>query len=122
MDPEGSFNLSATVSNDGDEGSAATALRYYRSTDATITTSDTEVGTDAVGVLSASGTSAESIGLTAPASAGRYYYGACVDAVSGESSTTNNCSSSVQVDVTAPPPRPSGPCRASGAGCRRSAS
>ena len=107
VDPEGSFNLSATVSNDGDEGSAATALRYYRSTDATITTSDTQVGTDAVGALSASGTSAESIGLTAPASAGRYYYGACVDAVSGESSTTNNCSSSVQVDVTAPPPQTS---------------
>ena len=64
VDPEGSFNLSATVSNDGDEGSAATALRYYRSTDATITTSDTQVGTDAVGVLSALGTSAESIGLT----------------------------------------------------------
>ena len=107
VDPEGSFNLSATVSNDGDEGSAATTLRYYRSTDATITTSDTQVGTDAVGVLSALGTSAESIGLTAPASAGRYYYGACVDAVSGESSTTNNCSSSVQVDVTAPPPQTS---------------
>ena len=104
VDPEGSFNLSATVSNDGDEGSAATALRYYRSTDATITTFDTQVGTDAVGVLSASGTSAESIRLTAPASAGRYYYGACVDAVSGESDTTNNCSSSVQVDVTEPPP------------------
>ena len=106
VDPEGSFNLSATVSNDGDEGSAATALRYYRSTDATITTSDTQVGTDAVGVLSASGTSAESIGLTAPASAGRYYYGACVDAVSGESSTTNNCSGSVQVTVSEPPAGP----------------
>ena len=99
VDPEGSFNLSATVSNDGDEGSAATTLRYYRSTDATITTSDTQVGTDAVGVLSASGTSAESIGLTAPASAGTYYYGACVDAVTGESSTTNNCSGSVTLVV-----------------------
>ena len=102
----GSFTLSATVSNDGDGGSAATMLRYYRSTDATITTSDTEVGTDAVGALSASGTSAESVDLTAPASAGTYYYGACVDAVTGESSTTNNCSSSAQVDVTEPPPPP----------------
>ena len=102
----GSFTLSATVSNDGDGGSAATTLRYYRSTDATITTSDTSVGTDAVGALSASGTSAESVDLTAPASAGTYYYGACVDAVTGESSTTNNCSSSAQVDVTEPPPPP----------------
>ena len=103
----GSFTLSATVTNSGDAQAAATTLRYYRSTDATITSSDTEVGTDAVGVLSASGTSAESIDLTAPGSAGTYYYGACVDAVTGESSTTNNCSSSVQVDVTAPPPQTS---------------
>ena len=100
----GSFTLSATVSNDGDGGSAATTLRYYRSTDATISGTDTEVGTDAVGSLAASGTSDESIDLTAPASAGRYYYGACVDDVTGESDTSNNCSSSVQVNVTEPPP------------------
>ena len=102
----GSFTLSETVTNSGDAGADATTLRYYRSTDATITTSDTEVGTDAVGALSASGTSDESIDLTAPASAGTYYYGACVDAVTGESSTTNNCSSSAQVDVAEPPPPP----------------
>ena len=101
-----SFTLSATVSNAGDGASAATTLRYYRSTDATITTSDTEVGTDALWTLAASGTSAESISLTAPNSAGTYYYGACVDAVSGESSSTNNCSSSVQVTVSAAPPGP----------------
>ena len=97
-----SFTLSATVSNAGDGESPAPTLRYYRSTDATITTSDTEVGTDAVGVLSASGTSAQSISLTAPSDAGRYYYGACVDTVTDESDTTDNCSSSVQVDVEAP--------------------
>ena len=101
---EGSFTLSATVQNSGDGESPATTLRYYRSTDATITRSDTQVGTDAVGELSASGTSEESIDLTAPSTADTYYYGACVDAVTGESSTTNNCSSSVQVDVTEPPP------------------
>ena len=100
----GSFTLSATVSNDGDGGSAATTLRYYRSADATISGTDTEVGTDAVGSLAASGTSDESIGLTAPSSPGTYYYGACVDDVTGESDTSNNCSSSVQVDVTEPPP------------------
>ena len=41
--------------------------------------------------------------LTAPA-AGTYYYGACVDAVAGESDTANNCSASVQVDVLEPVP------------------
>ncbi len=96
---EGAFTLSAAVRNDGDAAAAATTLRYYRSTDATITSSDTEEGTDAVGGLSAGATSSESIDLTAPATAGTYYYGACVDAVTGESDTTNNCSGSVSVDV-----------------------
>ena len=96
------FTLSATVSNTDDGESAATTLRYYRSTDATITTSDTQVGTDSIGALAASGTSAESISLTAPATAGAYYYGACVDAVTGESDTTDNCSASVKVDVEEP--------------------
>ena len=97
-----SFTLTATVSNAGDGESVATTLRYYRSTDATITTTDTAVGTDAVGVLGASGTSVQSISLTAPATAGAYYYGACVDAVTDESDTTNNCSGSVKVDVEVP--------------------
>ena len=97
--PGASFTLSATVNNAGDGESAATTLRYYRSTDATITTSDTEVGTDAVGALAASGTSAQSISLAAPATAGAYYYGACVDAVTDESDTTNNCSPSVTIAV-----------------------
>ena len=43
------FTLSATVRNAGDGASAATTLRYYQSTDETITTADTEVGTAAVG-------------------------------------------------------------------------
>ena len=107
-----SFTLSATVGNDGDGAAAATTLRYYRSTDGTITTSDTEEGTDAMRGLSAGATSPESISLTAPSSAGTYYYGACVDAVTGESDTTNNCSSAVSVTVSAPPPPsppPAGP-------------
>ena len=97
-----SFTLSATINNTGDGESPATTLRYYRSTDSDVTTSDTAVGTDAVGVLGASGSSAQSISLTAPSTAGTYYYGACVDAVTDESDTTNNCSASVQVTVTEP--------------------
>ena len=104
----GSFTLSATVRNQGSGSSVATTLRYYRSTDGTIATGDTEVGTDVVGALAASGTSAESIGLTAPAEEGTYYYGACVVAVSGEANTGNNCSSAVTVTVGDQPP-PSSP-------------
>ena len=44
-----SFTFSATVRNRGLGTSTATTLRYYRSTDSTISTSDTQVGTDAVG-------------------------------------------------------------------------
>ncbi len=95
-----SFDFSATVLNRGGSQSAATTLRYYRSNNTTISTDDTPVGTDAVRALSASGTSAESIQLTAPSSAGTYYYGACVDPVSGESRTGNNCSQSVRVTVS----------------------
>ena len=96
------FTLSATVRNAGDGESAATTLRFYRSTDKTITTSDTSVGTAAVGGLAASATSSESISLTAPSTAGTYYYGACVDAVADESDTANNCAAAVQVTVPEP--------------------
>ncbi|WP_420635408.1 PKD domain-containing protein [Candidatus Palauibacter sp.] len=96
------FTLSATVTNAGDGASGPTTLRYYRSTDATIGSSDTAVGTDPVGALGAGGTSAESISVTAPSTAGTYYYGACVDAVAGESDTTDNCSASARVDPTPP--------------------
>ena len=100
-DGGGSFTLSATVTNQGSTGSAAARLRYYSSTDATITTSDTSLGTDSVGALAAFGTSDQSIDLTAPSDDGTYYYGACVDAVSGESGTTNNCSGAVTITVGA---------------------
>ena len=100
-----SFDLSATVRNQGTARSRSfTTLRYYRSTDATISARDTEVGTDSVGFLDASETSDESVRLTAPSSLGTYYYGACVDTVSNESDTENNCSSGVAVTVGAAAP------------------
>ena len=100
------FTFSATVRNQGTTQSPSTTLRFYRSTDATVSTSDTEVGSNAVGALAAAGTGAESIDLTAPSSAGTYYYGACVESVSGESDSQNNCSSAVAVTVAAAPETP----------------
>ena len=96
-----SFTLSATVRNLGAVRAAATTLRYYRSTDAAISTADTELGADAVRGLAAAAASNESITLTAPSTAGTYYYGACVDPVSGESNSQNNCSTAVRVAVSA---------------------
>ena len=98
-----SFTLNATVRNQGNGASVSTTLRYFRSTDSTISTGDTEVGTDQVSAFSASGSGAESISQTAPSTPGTYYYGACVDAVAGESDTTNNCSLAVTVNVGAAP-------------------
>ena len=96
-----SFTLSATVRNQGNSLSASTTLRYYRSSDATISTGDTQVGTDTVSALTPAGASDGSISLTAPSTAGTYYYGACVDPVSGESNSQNNCSTAVRVTVSA---------------------
>ena len=103
LTPGQAFTLNVTVHNQGDEQAAATMLHYYRSNNATITSSDTEVGTDAVGALDASATSAKSIALTAPTSVSAEvgtYYGACVASVSDESNTDNNCSPAVKITVS----------------------
>ena len=97
--PGQSFTLWATVHNRGNSQSAVTTLRYYRSTDATITTNDTPAGQDAVESLAASGNSFESISLQAPNTSGTYYYGACVESVGGEVNTANNCSPGTRVIV-----------------------
>ena len=101
--PGGSFELRATVRNVGDAASPSTTLRYYRSSDASISTSDAEVGTDAVGALAAGADGAGSLTLSAPPTPGTYYYGACADAVVDESDTSNNCSAAAMVTVRVPP-------------------
>ena len=94
------FELNSIVRNRGDGPSEYTTLSYYRSTDSTITSTDTEVGTDWVSGLNASESSAESTLTYAPSSTGTYYYGVCVGEVSGESDTTDNCSDADAVTVS----------------------
>ena len=107
------FTINATVNNQGmGDARSSTTLRYYRSSDATISTDDTEVGTDHVFSLDASESSEESISLSAPDTPGTYYYGACVDPVTGESDTQNNCSSAVSVAVGFTPGAPDAPAMA----------
>ena len=100
LSPGAQFTLSATVKNVGGGAAAATMLSYYRSDDATITTDDTPVGTDEIAALAADQSASESTELTAPTTFGTYYYGACVDAVTGETEQANNCSASVRITVT----------------------
>ena len=86
-----SFKLSVTVRNQGTKQAPTTTLRYYRSDYVTIDATDTQIGTVAVDSLASPATRAYSIDLTAPTSTGVYYYGACVEIVSGETRTDNNC-------------------------------
>jgi V8-like Glu-specific endopeptidase len=95
--PSETFTLNAMTRNEGGISSASTMLRYFRSTNSTISTSDTEVCRDSVGSLAAGESESDSCSISAPASAGVYYYGACVTAVSGESNTSNQCSPGVRI-------------------------
>ena len=117
--PGESFTLTATVRNNGIGNSTAAILRYYRSTDSTISNDstigsvDTEVGTaDTIGILSGlyntlnpaySNTSTQTVELTAPSEPGTYYYGACVSRSGYESRSDDNCSDAVTITVSAPP-------------------
>ena len=97
-----SFSITATVENIGAGTADSTTLRYYRSTNSTISTNDTQLGTDPVDALNASMAGPESIQLTATSSTGTYYYGVCVDSVPGETDTQNNCSESIRIEVIEP--------------------
>ena len=102
-----SFTLSVMVGNDGPGVFAGRpTLKYFRSNNATVNASDTEVGAGRtneqkeIGALFAGQTRSHSIRLTAPSTAGTYYYGACLSGSSHlESNTTNNCSESESVQV-----------------------
>ena len=95
--PGSSFTFSVTVQNRRGR-SPETTLRYYRSPDEMIDSSDHRVGTDTVPSLALYRSSTHRIDLTAPSTPGTVYYGACVDTVAGQSNT-NNCSTGRPVIV-----------------------
>ena len=100
LTPGQHFTLTVSVMNNGDASSSATTLRWRSSTDNNINTSDTQIGTDPIGILSPAGARDESIPLNAPSTPGTYYYGATVDSFTGESDATNNASGAIAVVVT----------------------
>ena len=97
----GKLHLYATLRNQGTAPSTATRLRYYRSTDDTISPSDTQLGTGKRDPLPANGTVRKYLPVTAPSTPGTYYYGVCVDSIPNESDTDNNCSAAVSYTVGA---------------------
>ena len=102
LEPGQSFILSTTVRNIGETNSpSTTTLRWRRSNDASISTSDQQIGTDGVSALAGGASGQESISVSAPSTPGTYYYGATVDSVSGEGDTTNNASGALPIVVQA---------------------
>ena len=75
-------------------------LKYYRSSDSTITSADTKVGSDPIHQLAAGAASDQEDYIIGHSDIGIYYYGACVDAT-GDSDPSNNCSASTRVNVKA---------------------
>ena len=96
-----SISFRATVRNVGDGAASSTTIRYYSSSNSTISDSDHYISSDVVAALPASGTSLKTIQLVY-SRPGTSYLGACVDSVSGESDTNNNCSTGVRVVISAP--------------------
>lgn len=93
------FDITTNVKNIGSGASAASTLRLYRSNDAIINSSDTQLNARTVSSLSENGN--QNLSYSGNISlAGTYYIGACVDPVVGESSTTNNCSEGKEIAVT----------------------
>ena len=95
-------NLRAIVTNSGNGTADTTTLRFLRSTDSTISTSDTFLNiTRNISNLSADSSENVSASVTGHIS-GIMYYGACVGDVAGESNTANNCSVARAVTVGVP--------------------
>ena len=96
------ITLEASVRNAGESSAMATTLRWYLSTDSTIDTNDTEIEMTELNELAARESRDVSVAITVPNEAGTNHYGVCVESVTSESDTTNNCSSAVTVTVVNP--------------------
>ena len=103
VDINESFDFSVTANNVGGVPSGSFTLTYYRSDNDTITATDANLGTASIDSLNAGSTEVQSMSVSAPATKGSYYYGACVSGVVNEEVVNNNCSSGVLVTVTAEP-------------------
>ena len=98
------LTLSARVRNQGAGPSVETTLNYYRSTDSKIPSDDVEEGTVQLLGLAPADSTLETVSFTAPSMPGTYQYWACVDPVTREADSANNCSDPVGVTVLPLPP------------------
>ncbi len=101
----GSVTLTYRLSNFGTVGAPSSVTGIYRSSDSTISTGDTQIGTDANASLAANTGQTETFTInTTGWAAGTYYIGAVADYNNAitESNESNNPSSGVLLTVTAP--------------------
>ena len=99
----GGHQVIARVRNDGTGESFPTRLWFYRSSDASISPSnDTRLRVDSSWLVHPVQPNTtyyrELTHRYRPPEPGIYYYWACVAAARGETDTTNNCSSAVEIE------------------------
>ncbi len=95
----GSVSLNATVLNQGSASSDATSIKYYLSVDNIITTSDRLLSSTPIIGLNTAEEVSNVVNVTIPVLSGVFYLGVCVDSVSSELATQNNCSTSFVIRV-----------------------
>ena len=91
------------IRNNGTVASTATTVRVFASDNSTISTSDTELFDASLPAYPANAEDSLRVSWTVSPTAPliTIYWGLCVDPVAGESDTSNNCSESVRLTITA---------------------
>lgn len=100
INPNHLFRGVSDVTHSGTQPSTPSRLRWYRSTDKTIDTSDTELANDRTPGFLAGETREyryNYIRANLPSVPGYYYYGACIGVHPDDTNPANNCSDSVLV-------------------------
>ena len=90
-----------TAMNGGSAASAETVVRFFQSADSIISTDDSELGVADLPALDPAQEISLNVTMIFPPGIppGKLYVGACLDPVSGESDTTNNCSPGIEITV-----------------------
>jgi hypothetical protein len=101
--PAESIYVETEVTNAGGAASTSSVLRWMLSSDSVISPEDTQIASQTASALEAGSSRVESERFPAPATPGVYWLGACIDPVSSEAATSNNCSDASSLTVYEPP-------------------
>ena len=103
LTPGSSVTFAFRIRNQGTLASSATTIRAMRSPNPIVSTRDTELESYSLSSLAASQdlTFPLTISVDASTAAGTIYIGMCIDAVTDESNTRNNCSEGARLTITA---------------------